>query len=372
MRSRFALVASYAPSLIVFREQLIRDALVRGHQVLCVAPDVTPEIEDRLKSIGAETAPIALARTGLNPFADKKTIDALTELFRSWKPDIVMGYTPKPAIYASIAAGRAGVPRIVPMVTGLGYAFLPGGGLKRRAVRAIATQLYRRAFAAATGAIFHNRDDLALITHLMPPALPATVVNGSGVDLTAFPARPLPPVNAGITFLMVARLVRFKGVGEFVEAARIVKAAAPRARFVLIGPEERGPGAYPAREFAKHADAVTWLGPSNDVRPHLESAHVFVLPSYGEGLPRTVLEALATGRPVITTNTPGCRETVQEGVNGHLVPPQNAQALADAMLALLKRPDRITRMAVESRKLAEQLFDVRLVNHVMLDALGLS
>ena len=205
----------------------------------------------------------------------------------------------------------------------------------------------------------------------VPERLPAVVVRGSGVDLDRYTEQPLPAISRGLTFLMISRLVRYKGVGEYCAAAWQLKSVSPASRWLLVGPEESGPAGFPRRELERYEDAVTYLGPTDDVRPYLKDCHVYVLPSYGEGMPRTVLEALATGRPVIATDTRGCRETVQHDINGLLVPVGDADALADAMSAILKRPDWIPRMARKSRLLAEAEFDVKRVNETMLGALGL-
>ncbi len=371
---RVAFVASYAPSLVLFRGALIREIAARGHHVLCAAPDLDDGMRERLTGFGAEARDVPLQRTGLNPAADRQTVKALAALFRDWRPDIVMGYTPKPAIYASMAARQAEVGRIVPMITGLGYAFLPGGGLKRRLIRQASKALYRRALAGCQGVIFHNRDDARVLREAgcLPDGLPVFVVSGSGVDLQAFTEQPLPPISGGLTFLMIARLVRYKGVAEYCAAARELKRRSPTARWLLVGPEETGPAGFRVADLEGYGDAVDHVGPVDDVRPHLGRCHVYVLPSYGEGMPRTVLEALATGRPVISTDTRGCRETVRDGVNGRLVPVGDASALGDAMQEFLKRPDRIPGMARESRRLAEERFDVRKVNAAMLEALGLA
>lgn len=370
---RVAFVASYAPSLTLFRGPLIRKIVSLGHSVICAAPDIDEASEAKLVEWGAEPRALSLSRTGLNPLADLATKRALLRLFRAWGPDVVMGYTPKPAIYGSLAARKAGVPHIVPMITGLGYAYLEGGGLKRRMVRQVMTRLYARALAASHGVIFHNKDDAQVLIDLgiVPDDLPVTITRGSGVDLDHYGAEPLPQFDNGVTFLMIARLVRYKGVAEYCEAARVLKERGIKAHCLLVGPPEAGPAGYPVSELERHADAVTWLGPSDDVRPHLRDAHVYVLPSYGEGMPRTVLEAMATGRAIITTDTRGCRETVSEGVNGFLVPVGDAKALADAMERLASQPEEIASMAKESRKLAEAEFDVARVNATMLKALGL-
>jgi len=284
-----------------------------------------------------------------------------------------MGYTAKPAIYGALAAQRCGVAHIVPMVTGLGYAFLEGGGAKHALIRRIMTALYARAFRASHGVIFHNSDDAQVLKDagILPEELAITVSRGSGVDLTHYACEPVPAVTDGVTFLMIARLVRYKGVAEYCEAARLLRDKDLNARCLLVGPAESGPAGFPAEELENYADVITYLGPSDDVRAHIRGVHVYVLPSYGEGMPRTVLEALALGRPVITTNARGCRETVTEGVNGYLVPIRNAPALADAMERFITQPACIPGMAAQGRKLAEAEFDVAHVNKTMLKALGL-
>ena len=370
---RIAIVASHAPSLLLFRRSLIKTILGDGHQVLCAAPDMDEAVAGELGHLGAETKTISLERTGLNPMRDMKSVDELTGLFREWRPDVVMGYTPKPAIYASIAAKRAKVPRIVPMVTGLGYAFLEGGGPKATAIRQATKMLYRRAFRASDAIIFHNVDDRGVLIDMgcVPVGHPTHVVRGSGVDLKHYAQQPLPPTADGLTFLMIARLVGYKGIAEYCEAARLLAPHAPMARWLLIGPVEHGPAGYPLSELGKNG-AVDYLGPVEDVRPYLARAHVYVLPSYGEGMPRTVLEALATGRPVITTDARGCRETVEHGKNGLLVPPGDANALAGAMAQMLENPDSLSKMGQESRAIAEREFDVEQVNQAMMQALGLT
>jgi glycosyltransferase involved in cell wall biosynthesis len=370
---RLAIVASYAPSLINFRFQLLTDIRAAGHRVLCLAPDLDQETIETLATAGLEAAPIPLERTGLNPLADVETMKTLIKTFRDWRPDVVSGYTPKAAIYSALAGARTGVPRRVPMITGLGYAFLNSRSPKILAVRQTTKALYRRAFRASTGAIFQNKDDLALLRRLglLPDELPLTVVGGSGVDIDRFAATPLPPMAGGPTFLLIARLVRYKGIFEYCEAARIVRSEGNNARFLLIGPGEGGPSGFPASELTRYGDVVTYLGPKDDVRPYIAESHIYVLPSYGEGMPRTVLEALAMGRPVITTDAHGCRDTVEDGVNGLIVPVADAPALASAMERLIGAPELILRMAAASRLKAEREYDVRLVNRATRGALGL-
>lgn len=373
-RRRVILVASHAPSLPLFRGDLIRAIAGHGHEVLCLAPDYDSTTEAEVQRLGAATGHYRLERTGLSPRADLASLRALTAAITDWRADVVCGYTPKPAVYASLAAHRAGVARIVPMITGLGYAFNSGGSLKARAVRQIALMLYARAFARCHGVIFHNADDAALLQQAgaLPPAVPGFVVGGSGVDLERFHALPFPPPSEGIVFLMIARLVRYKGVVEFCEAARALKARSARARFILAGPPETGPAGVPLDIVQGYADAVDYVGPQTDVHGLLARCHVYVLPSHGEGLPRTVLEAMAVGRPVITTTARGCRDTVVDGVNGRLVPVGDSEALSEAMRTMLMRPDLLPGMAAASRRMVTERFDVRLVTGQMLAALGLN
>ncbi|GBF27312.1 N, N'-diacetylbacillosaminyl-diphospho-undecaprenol alpha-1,3-N-acetylgalactosaminyltransferase [bacterium MnTg02] len=315
---------------------------------------------------------IPLQRTGINPVADAQTLLALRRLFWRVRPDIVLAYTVKPAIYGSIAARLAKVPHIMPMLTGLGGVYLQSAKLKHRAIRPIMNALYRIAFACADGIIFHNKDDRAHLASFrtIPRSRRTYVVNGSGVDLQEFSRQPLPSTNNGLTFLMITRLVRTKGIEEYCRAAQSLKAKWPNARWRLVGPEESGPNSLSLEELKSYGDTVDYLGPTMDVRPALNACHVYVLPSYGEGMPRTVLEALATGRPIITTDARGCRETVEPNKNGFLVPPGDSTALAAAMERFLENPEQLEFMAALSYQIALEKFDVNQVNDEMVRALG--
>lgn len=371
---RIAIVASFAPSLLRFRGDLIAAICANGHKVLCLAPDFDGETRQALAGLGATSQDYPLARRGMNPWADLRSITALTGHFRRWRPDIVTGYTPKAALYSAIAAARAHTPRIVPMITGLGYAFLGDPGRKVQILRWISKALYRRALANSHAAIFHNEDDARLLRQLgvMPRTLPVHLVGGSGVNRAMFPSQPLPAFDRGLVFLMVARLLKQKGVREFCEAAQAVKARSPHSRFWLAGPPEDGEDCVPADVIASYGTCVDFLGQRTDIAELLAQCHVFVLPSHGEGLPRTVLEAMSVGRPVITTDAPGCRSTIEPGGNGLLVPVGDSPALAQAMEQLLRRPDRIAAMAAQSLRLVAEKYEVGAVNQRTMTALGLA
>ena len=367
-------LASFAPSLLNFRGPLIADLIAAGHRVTACAPDLPPDVATRLTAMGAAPLAVPLRRTGRNPLADVKALAALWRLFGALRPDAVLTYTAKPNIYGLLAARARRVPRRAALVTGLGYAFTDGGGAKRRVFRTLISALYRVSLRGAHDVIFQNPDDRGEFARrgIIAPRQRSHVVAGSGIDLGRFKRVPVPagpPV-----FLMIARLIRDKGIGEFVEAAQAVKAVQHDAEMRILGPLDDNPAGIGPRQVAAWQDAglVRYLGETDDVRPHLAACTVYVLPSYREGLPRTVLEAMATGRAVITTDAPGCRETVVPGENGVLVPPRDAPALAAAMRRFVDEPRLAVTMGARSRQLAEERFDVRQVNAAMLRAMGLT
>jgi glycosyltransferase involved in cell wall biosynthesis len=373
---KVSVLAGLSRSLLNFRGPLLRALRDRGHEVIAAAPedDGSEAVREVLAAQGIRFEAVPLARGGLNPVQDFGSLRALQAQLRRHCPDVLFAYTAKPVIYGGLAARRVGGVRFFPMITGLGYAFTEGGGAKRRVVRAVVEALYRRALAGADAVIFQNPDDERLFRDLglVPERVPSVRVYGSGVDLEAFAPSPLPTTPV---FLMLARLVADKGVREYVEAARIVKQRFPDAVFQLAGGLDPNPAGVKAAEVQAWTEAgiVDYLGPVHPVQPLLAACRFYVLPSYyREGTPRSVLEALATGRPIITTDAPGCRETVVHGENGLLVPPRNGPALAEAMIQLLEAPAaEVERMAQASLALARDKYDVHKVNAQLLEVMGL-
>lgn len=366
---RIVVIAGYAPSLINFRGPLLRALRQQGHQVIALAPGEAPEVERQLAEWGVHYRPISLDRTGMNARRDVSDLAALTALLRELRPDAVLAYTIKPVTYGLLAARAAGIARRYALITGLGYSF-QGEGFKRQALNKATSLLYKAALLGAERVIFQNPDDRDLFVQRgLVNMEQTTIVNGSGVDLTHYTPAALPdnPV-----YLLIARLLREKGVGEYMEAARQVRSSYPDARFLLAGPLDPNPSSLSAdelQEWVSRGD-VEYLGELKDVRPALARSSVYVLPSYREGTPRTVLEAMAAGRAIITTDAPGCRETVQDGVNGLLVPVADASALAQAMCRLLDAPTR-AEMGERSLRLAREKYDVNVVNSQMLCAMHL-
>lgn len=337
----------------------------------------------RLTDAGVTLHTVPLDGGSTNPLRDLNTLRRMTRALREIAPDAVFCYNPKPLAYGPVAARRAGVRRVAAMVTGLGYAFT-GTGAKRAVIRSIAVRLYRRSLGACDVVFFQNRDDLALFTRLgivfptparqaAPSRGPRIVtVAGSGVDLERFAQEPLPAAPI-VRFVMIARLLRDKGAFEFVDAARIAHRELPDATFALVGGIDDNPTAVPGDELARwrREGLVELPGEVDDVRAPLRSATVFVLPSHREGTSKVMLEAMATGRAIITTDAVGCREPVERGVNGLLVPVGDARALAAAMIELARDRARVERMGAESRRIAEARYDAKRVDATILGALGL-
>jgi len=368
------LVSAHARSLVNFRGPLIRVMISRVCEVHAVAAELEGgEFSAVLEGWGVLTHNIPMSRTGLSPREDIGTLWCLFRLLREVSPSKVIFYNIKPVVYGLIAAWSAGVKERYAMITGLGYAFTGQASGKRRLVHEVAKRLYRTSLSKAHLVFFQNPDDEALFRELslLKPASRSVVVNGSGVDVQHFEDKPLP--EGGFSFLMLARLLADKGVREYAQAAYMIKKEFPSVEFRLAGDFDDNPDAIGQEEVDKwvHDGVIEYLGRIPDVRPALEEATVYVLPSYREGTPRTVLEAMSVGRPTITTDAPGCRETVEDGVSGFLVPVGSADAIYKKMKFFISHPDAVEQMAFSARERAVKKYDVHVVNGVVLDEMGI-
>ena len=407
---KIAIVAGGAKSLAGFRLPLIKHWLALGHEIVAVACERNDTVFAALAALGVRFEPIATKRTGVNPFSDLVFLARLAALLRRERADLAFLFQQKPVLYGAFAAKLAGTPHIFPLITGLGYAFMPRPGLKYKIVHAVACALYRVAAYCFDGVLFQNPDDLAYIksNFLDRAHVPVRRVYGSGVEL--FEECPFSDVShdadAG-TFLFVGRLLFDKGIREYAEAGEILAAKRfdKKIELRIAGGLDVNPSAITRAQLDAwtSAGAVRWLGKVSEMLPVLRAASVFVLPSYREGTPRSGIEAMAVGRPIIVANTPGCREVVffektcrvldaatgtlgealrlpsdpREhlgeilcGDNGFLVPERNAQALAAAMEFYLKNPDAVAAHGRESRRLAEKYYDVRDVNRQVSEFVG--
>lgn len=369
--TRIVVVASEPQSLVTFRGHLLSEMVKLGHEVYACAPGENDAVARDLAEMGVQYRAIYLNRTGVNPLADVVSLVKLTRLFRSLRPDVFLGYTIKPVIYGSLAARIAGVGRTYSMITGLGYSF-SGSGMRSKVIGYLVRSMYRLVLKRNDRVIFQNPDDLRLLLDLglIESEDKARIVNGSGVDVSTYAAQPLPQE---LSFLLIARLLRDKGIVEYVEAARAIRAEHPQVKCRLVGIFDENPAAISKSEVMDWVDtgAIEFLGSMSDVRPALGDCSVYVLPSYREGTPRTVLEAMSSGRPIITTDAPGCRETVDDGKNGTLVPVRDADALSAAMRWFIEHPDQIAVMGERSRRKVLEKYDVRKVTPTILDAMDL-
>jgi glycosyltransferase involved in cell wall biosynthesis len=369
-RGKIVVLGGYTSSLVNFRGELLRAMVERGWEVVGCAPEEDAATTERLAAMGVRFRQVPLDRTGTNPMKDLASVKHLAKVFREERPDKLLAYTIKPVIYGTMAAARAGVPERYSMITGLGSAF-EKGGFKKQLIQTGVTQLYRNAAKLSNRLIVQNPDDRADLIRLgIGSSESYAMVNGSGVDCDRFPEIALPPPP--VRFLCISRLIGDKGVREFAAAAKIVKAKHPEVRFDLVGPRDTNPSAIPEAEVREWCDsgALVWHGGTDDVRPYIADCSVYVLPSYREGTPRTVLEALATGRAIITTDAPGCRETIEDGVEGFLVQPRDVDSLAAAMEKFAKNPSLVGQCAERARARALSKYDVRKVNAEVLRIMG--
>lgn len=367
------MIASFPDSLIHFRGPLLNALLAKGVSLHVAAPALPPSspVRRKLEDRGIHVHEIPLRRTGMNPVSDLGLLLALLCLIHKIKPQYVMGYTIKPVVYGTLAAALLRVPRRFALITGLGYAFQGDGN--RKLLRALIERLYSVALMRCHKVFFQNPDDEELFRHLelLPPHVPSRVVNGSGVDVAAYAPAMAPPEPR---FLLIARLLGDKGVREYADAARRIRVRHPEAMFDLVGWIDENPDSIAQSELDLWvADGtLQFRGRLSDVRPAIAACSVYVLPSYREGTPRTVLEAMAMGRAVITTDAPGCRETVVDGENGFLVKVKSVEGLEAAMQRFIDDPSLIERMGRRSREIAESKYDVHKVNAVMLTEMGIA
>lgn len=342
-------------------------ALVKaGYQVSAFAPNMSDDSSRILDSHGISPRSYELAPAGINPIRDLRDTWKIMQMLRIEAPEIVFSNNIKPVIFVTLAAALAGASYRYALVGGLGYAFTDEPGRKssisRKITRIIASALYAIAFRLCDRVIFHNNDDrIMMVDNRICPREKAAVVAGSGVDPDHFFPGDRPTIP---TFVFVGRLLADKGVREYLHAIVETKNAFPQARFLLVGGADTNPSAIDTKEVQHLVDAglLEWKGKVSDVRPYLRESSIFVLPSYREGVPRSTLEAMACGLAVITTDAPGCRDTVQSGENGLLVQVGDAQALSAAMQLLCGNPGKVAAMGKRSREIVMERFSSQRVN----------
>ena len=369
--NRIVIIASHSLSLTNFRGHLLKK-LSKNNKVIALAPDKDNDIENKLEKIGVHFKEYILIRTGMNPFMDLISFINLMILLKKIKPNYVISYTVKPIIYGSLAAKLAGVKNIYSIITGLGYSFY-SKTKKQILIGSLVKKMYRLSLAYNNTIFFQNNDDLNhfISKKIINKKNKAVKTNGSGVDLDYY--YKTKPQNNNLKFLIIARLLKEKGIINFLEAAQKLKKIYPKTSYDIIGWEDKGPSAVDVKQIIKlqKDKIINYHGYQVDVRKFIEECSVFVLPSYREGTPRTTLEAMSMCKPVVTCDSPGCRETVINDFNGFMIPINNSNRLTSAMEKFILNPKIIVDMGKNSRILAEEKFDVHKVNEAIIKELDL-
>lgn len=370
---KFILISPKNRTVYNFRGDLIKEIVKKGYEVVVTGPN---QIDvDKIVALGARFVEIPMNKNGLNPFADLKYQKALQNLFEVEQPDVVLGYTSKPVIYGSIAAKKAAKRikkdiRTVAMVTGVGYAFT-SSTFKAKLIRFVMSVLYKKAFKKADSVVFQNEDDKKQFEEMkLVSPTKTNVVNGSGVNTELFPVSDYPEA---LTFFMLARVMFSKGIREYLSACKIVKEQYPQVRCMLLGACEGIQDSISKEDLQPYIDQgiIEHFGETDRVADYYKMCSVYVLPSYREGTPRTVLEAASMGRAIITTDAPGCRGTVIDGKTGFLVPVKDSVTLAEKMLEFVKDSTLVQKMGQASAEYCREKYDVDKVNVAMCDILNI-
>ena len=363
-----AIIGTIASSLLGFRASIIKKLVDEGHNVYALAMDYDPSTMAAVKAMGATPVMYSMSRFGLNPVIDIFCTFKLSKILRTLNVDAVFCYFVKPVIFGSFAAKLAGVPKCIGMLEGLGYTFTvqpEGKSLRQNCIKAVQIFLYKLSIPFLRRLIVLNPDDKKdLIDRYTIKVREVSVLGGIGLELDQYGYVPV-PTGDEVNFTFIGRLLKEKGIEDFLSAAQLVKQTFPNVTFTVLGtiePESASSVSLAKLEALTSEGIVQYPGAVTNIPHWLAKCSVFVLPSYREGVPRSTQEAMAVGRPVITTDVPGCRETVEHGRNGLLIPPHDIQALVDAMSYFVQNPQQIPVMGLESHKIAVEKFDATVVN----------
>lgn len=373
-------IGTVAQSFYGFRADLIKLLISYGHQVYAFTSEYNDKDLEKIANIGAKPITYTLNRGGLNPLADIIATYQLSKKIKAISPDLVFSYFSKPVIFGTLAAKLAKVPRVIGMLEGLGYTFTEqpeGLSKKTQLIKKIQVFLYKIALPQLDQLIFLNPDDPKdLIEKYTINVKNIEVLGGIGLNLQDYPYQPLSNIHFPLKFLFIGRLLKEKGIHEFVQAAKLVKEKYPETEFTVLGAiDHANLGALSEAELHQliQTNIIHYPGHVSNVSDWIAENHIFVLPSYREGVPRSTQEAMAIGRAIITTDVPGCRETVVDGVNGFLVPKWNPEALAEKMIYFIENPEQVSLMGAASYEIAKEKFDANVVNKRLikfLDVVG--
>lgn len=372
---KIVIIANVPSSILIFRKELIQELIRQRHQVYCLAYGFSVKDEQTIEGWGGIPLNHHINPKGLNPLTDLKATFLLYKQLLKIAPDIVLACFIKPVIFSSLAAKLAKVKHKIGMLEGLGNAFINyKGGLNKKAqwIKLIQIALYKATLPLLDTLILLNPDDKHdLIDRYNIKVKRLHILGGIGVDLNQFQySKPI--IQDKIIFLFIGRLVVSKGIFEFIEAAKRVKKRYPNSIFRVVGDvDANNPFSIQSNELSESINegVIEYIGYSNDIVPIIKESHVFVLPSYREGVPRSTQEAMAIGRAIITTNVPGCNLTVQNNENGFLVDCYDTKALEEKMSFFIQNPYAIEDMGQKSRQLAEKNFDINKINNTLIQLL---
>ena len=358
---KILVLSSHTPSLFWFRTEMMKSFIECGYEVVAVGNESEEQWSEKFASLQIKYRQAFIQRNGTNPLKDLKTLKNLKKIIAEEKPQKIFSYQAKTVIYGGIAARKYKNIDYYALIAGVGSVFL-SKGIKARLIRAFLKIEYKIGLKKAKKVIFQNQDDVQLfLKNKLVKEKQIEIINGSGVNLERFQKQPLPKE---MIFLTISRLIRDKGVMEYLESARRIKNKYPNVKFMLVGPYDSNPSALNEEDLRPYIEGgvVEYFGEQADVVPYLAQCSVYVLPSYREGIPKTVLEAMASFKAIITTDAPGCRETVIDGENGFLVPVKDVDALVERMEYFIQNRAIIEKMAEKGRILVEDKFDVKKIN----------
>lgn len=369
-QKKFLIIGNKTNTVVNFRGDLLCDIQRKGYEVVAVVPE--DDCRDFFEKNHIKVRLAKLNKNSLSVFGVFSWYESLKKIIKEEQPDIVFSFTIKPVIFGSMAAKKAGVKNIYSLICGLGMLFC-SDSFKIKVLRFVGGKLYRHALRYNKKVIFQNKDDIdEFVKCRYVKRSQCELVNGSGVNLEKFSRNELPKDK--VSFLMVSRLLKEKGVAEYFKAARIVKEKYPKANFVYIGAVDKNKNAIAFKDLKSYIDSgiIDYVPETKEVAKHVANSSVFVLPTYyREGIPRTLLEATAMGRPIITTNTPGCRETVIDGRNGLFVKARDAKDLAEKMIWMIEHKDKLQKMGDVSFEICKEKFAIDKVNAQMMGVMGL-
>lgn len=366
---RILVVSPKNKTVFNFRGDLIKDMIAKGNEVYVTGPN-RDFVEDIMALGVKEFIEVPFVKDNTSVSGDMSYLKRLKGVMKRIQPELVFAYTIKPVIYGSFAARSCGIKKVYPMVTGLGRVYA-SDSLKTKLVRQVSKMLYQRAFKGCNKVIFQNPDDVKeFVAGNYLPESKCEVVNGSGVNMERFYRSDIPEKPV---FLMVSRIIKEKGVLDFAAAARIVKKKVPEARFIVLGGYDSSIGALKEEDIREYIEdgSIELPGEVKDPVSFYGQSSVFVLPSYyREGLPRTILEGMSCGRPIITTDWTGCREPIVDGVNGYLVPVKEPEILAEKMYQLAIDRKKVLEMSDAAYQICQEKYDVKIINQQMRKIMG--